>query len=263
LVVDRDGRVVWSTDGVLETAWSHHGHRLAWVATGNALIVTDIDTGAASTWYASSPDALGGSPDWSPDDTRIALTWYEGTGPGTLRIVADDGSIRDLFQDPSWMAPRWSPDGRLLSVVTRDDSCGSADDGSCPGEILIIDAATGARVDGIRDLSWVIVQTWSPDGTRLAWDAADPSTGQVNLFVGPLPLATGTVVQVTDWPGNAGVFGWTNDGTGLLAGHIVMSENMTGREPLELWRVPVDPAAGEPVLLRSDVIGGAELQPTP
>ena len=264
LVVDRDGRIIRSIDGAMEAGWSHHGHRIAWMSTGDALMVTDIETGATSTWLASGPDTIGSHPDWSPDDTRIALTWYEGTGSGSLRIVAHDGSVRDLYQDPDswWEAPRWSPDGRLLSVVTRSDSCGNADDGTCPSDILIIDAATGSQVDAIRDLNWAMGRAWSPDGTRLAWDEIDRGGKQENLFVGALPLSGGTPVQVTDWPGAAWVVSWTDDGTSLLAAHVVWSEDGTEPEPNELWRVPVDPAKGDPVLLRDDVFGAA-LQPTP
>lgn len=264
LVVDRDGRVVWSIEGNLQAVWSNHGHRLAWMSAGPSLVATDVDTGTTSTWLAGSADTMAGDPAWSPDDTWIALNWYEGsTGPGNLRIVADDGSFRDVLESPSWMAPLWSPDGGLISVVIRDATiCGQAADGSCPSDIVIVDPATGAQVDGIRNLNWVMGRAWSPDGTRLAWDEIVRAGKQENLFVGTLPLSGGPPVQVTDWPGAALVLGWTSDGTSLLAAHNIWSENGTGREPNELWRVPVDPAAGEPVLLRADVFDAA-LQPTP
>jgi len=268
LVVDRDGRVVWSIEGNLQAVWSSHGHRLAWMSAGTSLVVTDVDTGATSTWLAGDPDAMAGNPSWSPDDTWIALTWYEGTGPANLRLVAEDGSFRDLFESPSWMVPLWSPDGGLISVVIRDDTiCGQATDGSCPSDIVIVDPRTGAQVDGIRNLNWVMTRAWSPDGTRLAWDEIDRAAKQENLFVGTLPLSGGAPVQVTqfpgaEFPGAAFVLGWSSDGTSLLAAHIVWPENPTGRELFELWRVPADPAAGGPVLLRDDIYSAA-LQPTP
>jgi hypothetical protein len=263
LVVDRDGRVVWSIEGNPQAVWSHHGHRLAWMSGGTSLMVTDIDTGAASTWLAGSPDTMAGNPAWSPDDTRIALNWYQDASGANLRIVAEDRSFRDLLEAQSWMAPRWSPDGRLISVVTRDDTiCGQASDGSCPSDIVIVDAATGTQVDGIRDLNWVMGVVWSPDGTRLAWDMIDLAARQENFFVGTLPLSGGEPVQVTDWPGSTWLIGWSGDSRSLLAEHIVWPENATGPQLVELWRIPVDPAEGDPVMLRDDVIWAA-LQPAP
>jgi Tol biopolymer transport system component len=263
LVLDTQGRVKLSVDGVSDVVWSRTGHRLAWISLASALMITDVDTGGTSTILPDTEEGMISNPSWSADDTEVVVTWSTGTVSG-LRVVGLDGSVRDLGR-PGLSGPArpvWSPDGRTIAAFAADaERCGIPD-GSCPGSIVLVDAGSGDVVATIGEVDTVLGMQWSPDGTRLAWDVFDLSTPQENLFVGQLPLATGTVVQVTDWPGSAWLLDWTNDGTSLLAGHTARLEDGTGREPHELWRVPVDAAAGEPVLLRSDVFM-AQLQPTP
>lgn len=106
---------------------------------------------------------------WSPDGTRLALgvNSYGGSPSADGLHVIDlaTGRDRQITGGPSraggMASPAWSPDGRWIAFT-----------GDHPGTIALItaDGSRRATVDThlTSDLGWF---TWSPDGTRIAFEA--------------------------------------------------------------------------------------------
>jgi Tol biopolymer transport system component len=101
----------------------------------------------------------GGSPVWGP--TRIAFD-----GGGTIKTAAPDGSDVKPVAGAKQLggAPAWSQDGRLAILQYTQPS------------LSIFVASTGKRIalPGFHAASFLLPGiAWSPDGTRLAFVAAD------------------------------------------------------------------------------------------
>jgi WD40-like Beta Propeller Repeat len=106
---------------------------------------------------------------WSPDGSRMALgvNSYGGTtsADGLHVIDVASGHDRQLTGGPQraggMYSPAWSPDGRWIAYT-----------GDRPGTVALItvDGSQRATVDTHlkSDLGWF---TWSPDGTRIAFEA--------------------------------------------------------------------------------------------
>jgi dipeptidyl aminopeptidase/acylaminoacyl peptidase len=102
-------------------------------------------------------------PDWSPDGTRIAISYNGRSGSvGTPRVAVYTLATKTLkFVGPRGYAnPSWSPDGRYL-VVERTDGKGR--------DIAILDVATGDVVNQVTADGNSFAPAFSPDGTQIAY----------------------------------------------------------------------------------------------
>jgi Tol biopolymer transport system component len=61
---------------------------------------------------------------------------------------------------PGYVDPAWSPDGRLIAA-TRTDGFGT--------DVVILDAKTGAEIEGVTDDGRSWAPTWSPRGDQLVY----------------------------------------------------------------------------------------------
>jgi Tol biopolymer transport system component len=174
----------------LDPAWSPDGSRIVFVRED---CISDPQFDCSSTLHIANADgtgetevSIGGlsplSPAWSPDGGSIAFTGY--TGDLTfilgddLYTVAPDGTGRTQLTHTNSDTvvvdfPNWSPDGaRLLFTRLGDESLGIRTinrDGS--GETSVSSAVPRGGV------------AWSPDQTKIAFDATTTSRGGWEVYV--------------------------------------------------------------------------------
>src|SRR5262249_49192820 len=90
---------------------------------------------------------------WSPDGEKLALMYQSDNGiPSGVKIIDFAArQVRDLPMDDSFVHPFWSPDSRMLALVTYNFNA--------PGNLYIYDATTAQQVFYHPHLNFV---TWLP-----------------------------------------------------------------------------------------------------
>jgi TolB protein len=252
-VANPDGsrRSYLTNDGARHTSpiWSPDGTRLAfWTqsASNGGLSLTVVDEDGRNARIVSGPnpvvipslvqsrDSFYPSPaDWSPDGTRLAFGATIG-GINRIVIATLDGHEPTVIGVPSldFLSPVWSPNGRQIAfaggrypttalyVMNADGSSG----------LLRLTKFAGAS----GSFTWA---RWSPDGTRLVYDASQYSLGHSIWLVN----ADGT----NEHPVHAGFCGCNNDG-----------ESSPTRSPdgrrIAFFRIDTTTAAGPQLFVMND-----------
>jgi dipeptidyl aminopeptidase/acylaminoacyl peptidase len=131
----------------------------------------------------------------------------------------------DLFGLSVASDPQISPDGRTIVYVRRTADVMTD---RMQSSLWLIDVASGRQSPLAAQGS---SPRWSPDGTRIAYVAADGDRSQ--LFVHW--IATGVSARVTGFPGNPQALAWSPDGT-----RLAYIANVAG-EPTTLGKAPPKP----------------------
>jgi Tol biopolymer transport system component len=218
-----NGRLAWVTSAGVEVAsiplppgpyslgsLSPDDRRLALVRFESPNIadvwIAELERGVA-TRFTDEPGA-NEAPKWSPDGTRIAWAWSNGT-PQQFRIKSlAGGSVESLLDgDPFFKhLYGWTPDGRSLlyarlDPVTRWDLW-----------VLPLDGDRKPRPYLQTRFNETEAQV-SPDGRWLTYNSDE--SGQIEAYVQSFPDAGGKY-QVTTGGGRN--FGWSPDGQRLYFG---------------------------------------------
>ena len=210
--------------------------------TGLWLLSLDSDRPQQLT-QLSNPDGFDGHASWSPDGRFIAFAravppdsvnprgrfaiMSLDVGSGTLRELSITGIPGRFVSDPVWQ-----PGGKEIAFVTRRPT------GEQGGRIWMV-AASGGQARPITDESVrALFPTFSADGRRLAYFAADPA-GKMQVWV--QEIASGNVaaqpIRVTN---HADVtptrIRWAPDGSALQysADGRLWKANVSGGEPKEI-----------------------------
>lgn len=149
--------------------WSADGTKIAFGAGIEAIYLTSALSSGPSTFLTNG---LGHQPQWSPNGQWIAAE-RSPSYPYKVRVVAADGSSFHELAKPidSSSLIDWSPDSS--KVVYVDDEIVSDD------QVWVAPAdGSGEGVKIPMPPGWIVPHnpTFSPDGTRVAFDAR-PETG--------------------------------------------------------------------------------------
>jgi TolB protein len=157
-------------------AWSPDGHRLALTLSGVSghPQIYVLDLGTQRLTRVTHAPAINTEADWSPDGKSVYFTSDRAGEPQIYEIGIAPGSLpqRITFTDDYNAGPHISPDGKLLAMVTRDNSGNYC--------IAVQNLATGefrVLTHGPIDQS----PSFAPNGAAIIY-AARPGQGQAGIL---------------------------------------------------------------------------------
>lgn len=164
------------------------------------------------TWY----NAI--RPRWSPDGTRLLFETEPWIGDSSIEVGdsnflyvmnADGSKIKRLADSKSCsLRASWSPDSSLVTFLSDND------DSDCT---LYLVRADGAQKRSLVDIpleDWLSDFGWSPDGAQIAFSAADPATGQREVFT--VNVDGNELTNLTNHYAEDDFVAWTPDGNQML-----------------------------------------------
>jgi eukaryotic-like serine/threonine-protein kinase len=231
----------------IQPSWSPDGRRLAlvrassghsklepndlngWFPEGGDIWSLDLETGTETKLIE---DAF--SPMYSPDGRRLA---FDARWSGARRIWVADANGRNPRQVTSdsseavvHTTPRWSPDGSKLAFRRIE---------TVKSDIVIVDLESQATFRVTNDNVLDMDPVWAPDASFLYF--ASSRGGGLNLWrvgIGPGSKPASQPQQLTTGAGDDVAPTVAPDGRRLA--FAVRGINS------DLWRLPVNPATGEP-----------------
>ncbi len=166
-------------------AWSYDGSRLAYSKNMTEIWTMNSDGSAQSKINVTLPSNMDrlGSPSWSPDGAKIAVTGFYSTSSNIFYINVSDSSLHQLTYNIGMnMGPQWSPDGsKLVFGNNRNVELDSV------YTIYVIDSNGNNQkeLNSSHIDSFSAKYSWSPDGTKIAFSemrANDSNYNQVYIM---------------------------------------------------------------------------------
>ena len=194
-------------------AWSPDSRRIAYAAdVGDEHSIFVAMLGRTGAAQITDPTLQAMDPAWKPDGSVIA---FQSEQTETLHVVAPDGSHeRELASlSHTFLWPDWAPDGSSIATMAFVEDPSDSSKGQT--DIFII-SADGATVTNIsRDPADEYSPTWSPDGSRIAWDRV-PSDGSARAYLVVARPSGPTVVEIRI-PADLAPPTWSPDGTRIFS----------------------------------------------
>jgi serine/threonine-protein kinase len=203
--------------------FSPDGRQLAFTEQNRSGLLWLFDV-ERQTYRRLSERGIAGSPRWSPDGTRLTVTWSE-AGPGHLWIVPTDRGERVRLTEGervTW-SPSWSPDGHFLAFVRE---------GPPSSDILLFRFEDQQVVPFLATEAFERYPEFSPDGRWLAYVSNE--SGRMEVYVTSFPDREKTLT-VSRRGGQAPA--WSRDGSRLF----YYSRPSDGRRSMMAVTVRQDP----------------------
>lgn len=205
---------------------------------GGAIFLRDLSNGA-STRLAFD---RGGTPVWSPDGTRIALSSRrDGVQLPSQRAADGTGATTPLFPyDRNGWVNDWSSDGRWVIFSTpKLNSTAGQDLWAVP----IDGAGAGSPVPYLSASAIQLQAQFSPDGRFVAYGSDESGTWEI--YVQPFPDASGGKWVVSK--GGGVEPRWSRDGKELfyfagqtlMAAPVSLQPTFSGGAPVALFDAPI------------------------
>lgn len=211
--------------------WSRDGRHILYL-TGFIVSprLTRIPAAGGSPEHITHLGQLGGGLSMSRQGTRIAYSNYLlDTDVWRLELTGGAGlTPRRLISSSTWdYEPQISPDGKTVAFASGRNG---------PQEIWLAGASDGEGVRQITHVNGPITGTprWSPDGTRIAFDARVDGNGDIYTVA----IDSGKLTRITSDKATDHIPSWSRDGK-----WIYYSSQRDGG--FRVWRARVD-APAEP-----------------
>jgi dipeptidyl aminopeptidase/acylaminoacyl peptidase len=120
----------------------------------------------------------------------------------------------DLFNLEWASDPQISPDGRTIAYVRQSNDIMTD---KARQTIWLVDVATGQQRPLLAGSGSYFSPRWSPDGTRLAYVAAEGASPQLYVRW----MASGESARITGLPDSPGSLGWSPDGRRIAYSMLV------------------------------------------
>ena len=140
-------------------------------------------------------------PAWSPDGTKIAVTYYQGSTQTIWVMEADGSDLTNLGSGGS--SPVWSPDGTKIAFVSFPN-----------GDIWAMNADGSNKINLTNNDADERSPAWSPDGNKIAFVKITYYRDDSNWGVIWVMNSDGSnMVKLTDDTEKLNSPAWSPDGT--------------------------------------------------
>ena len=199
------------------------------------IAVADLATGKVTVFDGiPSGNAMGVV--WSPDGTKLLLTFYNKANEMRIGIVNADGSgFRDLLAGKeyhSYWAPTWAADGGSIFCEDMENLYRLGLDGAVLkqwviAKLILHGGMSGdERMHASRDGKTLLLDVEMAEKERKGWDGPPAA-------IWTMDLATEKVTRLTPKT----LYGW--DCHWLDAGDILFTSQAAGENEYSVWRMPL------------------------
>ena len=162
--------------------WSPNGEKVAVDAKapeGHHIFVMNAN-GTARTQITSGEKVINSRADWSPDGSKIVFSSLVGYTDSTLIIVSADGTETTTLLEPQtdvgYINPVWSPNSEQIAFIF---------DVKGPEASIYVINADGTNLHSVTQTPAYSANSlaWSPDGTRLIFNATAEAGGVRGIYM--------------------------------------------------------------------------------
>ena len=205
--------VVAQAEGIIATAWSPDGSKIAVSGVDGLLQIRDTSNQIIRTFMGPTTDIR--TVDWSPDGTKIV----SGGNDGVVRVwdVSNGQPLATLTGLIAYnFQVDWSPDGNKILATGKGN----------PNSLIVWNASTYQQIAAV-DAGQALGAHWSPDSTKIV---VGQGSGYVSIYASTL----GNPTTSYSIDGSVITANWSPDGTKIVAGTSIPGNDAN---QIKIWDV--------------------------